>query len=140
MEDDNTIRGDDPVTLVKEKHETLFPKRYVVAEPHELSRLRALVEPVKRDGMKLVFQKGSCLHGSFHCSVLSSVSTQTKRFTLSLVIHGHVFLSLKIQIDYRRRLASNCNVSNFRPSSRKQNTTKQHFFRRPVKAVVLKLV
>jgi len=46
MEDDNTIRGDDPVTLVKEKHETQFPKRYVVAEPHELSRLRALVEPV----------------------------------------------------------------------------------------------
>ena len=40
------IRGDDPVTLVKEKHETEFPKCYMVAQPHELTRLRALVEPV----------------------------------------------------------------------------------------------
>ena len=40
------IRGDDPVTLVEEKHETQFPKRYIVARPHELTRLRALVEPV----------------------------------------------------------------------------------------------
>ena len=40
------IRGDDPVTLVKEKHETQFPKRYMVAQPHELTWLRAQVEPV----------------------------------------------------------------------------------------------
>ena len=40
------IRGDDLVTLVKEKHETQFPKRYIIAQPHELTRLRALVEPV----------------------------------------------------------------------------------------------
>ena len=40
------IRGDDPVTLVKEKHETQFLKRHIVARPHELTRLRALVEPV----------------------------------------------------------------------------------------------
>ena len=40
------IRGDDPVTLVEEKHETQFPKRYIVAQLHELTRLRALVEPV----------------------------------------------------------------------------------------------
>ena len=40
------IRGDDPVTLVNEKHETQFPIRYIVAQPHELTRLRALVEPV----------------------------------------------------------------------------------------------
>ena len=42
------IRGDDPVMLVNEKHETQFPKRCVVAQPHELTqlRLRALVEPV----------------------------------------------------------------------------------------------
>ena len=46
MEDNNMIRGDDPVTLVNEKHETQFPKRYIVAQPHELPRLRALVEPV----------------------------------------------------------------------------------------------
>ena len=46
MEDNNIIRGDDPVTLVNEKHETQFPKRYIVAQPHELPRLRALVEPV----------------------------------------------------------------------------------------------
>ena len=39
------IRGNDPVTLVNEKHETQFPKRYKVAQPHELTRLRALVEP-----------------------------------------------------------------------------------------------
>ena len=46
MEDNNMIRGDDPVALVKEKHETQFPKRYIVAQPHELTQLRALVEPV----------------------------------------------------------------------------------------------
>ena len=40
------IRGDDPVTLAKEKHETQFRKRYIVAQPHELTGLRALVEPV----------------------------------------------------------------------------------------------
>ena len=40
------IRGNDPVTLVDEKHETQFPKRYVVAQPHELTGLRAPVEPV----------------------------------------------------------------------------------------------
>ena len=40
------IRGDDPVTLVNEKHETQFHKRYIVAQPHELPRLRAPVEPV----------------------------------------------------------------------------------------------
>ena len=40
------IRGDDPVMLVNEKHETQFPKRCVVAQPHELTRLRAPVEPV----------------------------------------------------------------------------------------------
>ena len=40
------IRGDDLVTLVNEKHETQFPKRYIIAQPHELTRLRALVEPV----------------------------------------------------------------------------------------------
>ena len=40
------IRGDDPVALVKEKHETQFPKHYIVAQPHELTRLRAPVEPV----------------------------------------------------------------------------------------------
>ena len=40
------IRDDDPVTLVKEKHETQFRKRYIVAQPHELTWLRALVEPV----------------------------------------------------------------------------------------------
>ena len=40
------VRGDDPVTLVKEKHETQFLKRHIVARPHELTRLRALVEPV----------------------------------------------------------------------------------------------
>ena len=40
------IRGDDPVTLVKEKHETHFPKHYIVAQPHEFTRLRAPVEPV----------------------------------------------------------------------------------------------
>ena len=32
--------------MTQSQHETQFPKRYVVAEPHELSRLRALVEPV----------------------------------------------------------------------------------------------
>ena len=46
MEDNNMLRGDDLVTLVKEKHETQFPKRYIIAQPHELTRLRALVEPV----------------------------------------------------------------------------------------------
>ena len=46
IEDNSMIRGDDPVTLVKEKHETEFPKCYMVAQPHELTRLRALVEPV----------------------------------------------------------------------------------------------
>ena len=46
MEDNTMIRGDDPVTLVNEKHETQFHKRYIVAQPHELPRLRALVEPV----------------------------------------------------------------------------------------------
>ena len=46
MEDNNMIRGDDPVTLINEKHETQFLKRYIVAQPHELTRLRALVEPV----------------------------------------------------------------------------------------------
>ena len=46
MEDNNMIRGDDLVTLVNEKHETQFPKRYIIAQPHELTRLRALVEPV----------------------------------------------------------------------------------------------
>ena len=40
------IRGNDPILLVKEKHETQFPKRYIVAQLHELTRLRALVEPV----------------------------------------------------------------------------------------------
>ena len=40
------IRGDDPVALVKEKHETQFPKHYIVAQPHEFTRLRAPVEPV----------------------------------------------------------------------------------------------
>ena len=40
------LRGDDLVTLVNEKHETQFPKRYSIAQPHELIRLRALVEPV----------------------------------------------------------------------------------------------
>ena len=45
IEDNNMIRGDDPVTLVNEKHETQFPIRYIVAQPHELTRLRALVEP-----------------------------------------------------------------------------------------------
>ena len=40
------IRDDDPVTLVKEKHETQFRKRYIVAQPHELTWLRAQVEPV----------------------------------------------------------------------------------------------
>ena len=40
------IRGDDPVILVNEKHETQFPKRCVVAPPHELTQLRALVDPV----------------------------------------------------------------------------------------------
>ena len=40
------IRGDDPVALVNEWHETQFPKRYIVAQPHELTQLRALVEPV----------------------------------------------------------------------------------------------
>ena len=40
------IRGDDPFTLVKEKHETQFPKHYIVAQPHEFIRLRAPVEPV----------------------------------------------------------------------------------------------
>ena len=40
------IRGNDPILLVKEKHETQFPKHYVVAQLHELTRLRALVEPV----------------------------------------------------------------------------------------------
>ena len=44
--EDNMIRGDDLVTLVNEKHETQFPKRYIIAQPHELTRLRALVEPV----------------------------------------------------------------------------------------------
>ena len=46
IEDNNMIRGDDPVTLVNEKHETQFRIRYIVAQPHELTRLRALVEPV----------------------------------------------------------------------------------------------
>ena len=40
------LRGDDLVSLVNEKHETQFPKRYIVAQPHELTRLRAPVEPV----------------------------------------------------------------------------------------------
>ena len=40
------IRGDDPVTLVNEKHKTQFPIRYIVAQPHELTQLRAPVEPV----------------------------------------------------------------------------------------------
>ena len=40
------IRGDGLVTLVNEKHETQSPKRYIIAQPHELTRLRALVEPV----------------------------------------------------------------------------------------------
>ena len=46
MEDNYMLKGDDLVTLVNEKHETLFPKRYSIAQPHELTRLRALVEPV----------------------------------------------------------------------------------------------
>ena len=40
------IRGDDPVTPVKEKHETQFPKRYIIAQTLELTRLRALIEPL----------------------------------------------------------------------------------------------
>ena len=39
------ISGDDPVTLDKEKYETQFPKRYIVGQSHELTRLRAPVEP-----------------------------------------------------------------------------------------------
>ena len=46
INNNNMISGGDPVTLVKEKHETQFPKRYIVAQPHELTRLRAPVEPV----------------------------------------------------------------------------------------------
>ena len=48
VEDNNMIRGDDLVTLVNEKHETQLPKYYIVAQPHELTRLRALVEPVSQ--------------------------------------------------------------------------------------------
>ena len=40
------VRGDDPVTLVKEKHETQFLKRYMVVQRDELTRLRTLVESV----------------------------------------------------------------------------------------------
>ena len=39
-------RGDDPVTLVKEKHEMQFPKSYMVAQLHKLTQRRAMVEPV----------------------------------------------------------------------------------------------
>ena len=45
--------------MVKEKHETQFPKRYVVAEPHELSRLRALVEPVTQRRQETGLRSGS---------------------------------------------------------------------------------
>ena len=53
------IRGDDPVTLVNEKHETQFPKRYIVAQPHELNQLRALVEPVTQRRQDTGPQSGS---------------------------------------------------------------------------------
>ena len=39
------IRGDDPVTLVKEKHNMQFPKSYIV-QLHKLTQLRAMVESV----------------------------------------------------------------------------------------------
>jgi len=40
------VRADDPVTLVKVKHETQFLKRYIAAERQELPRIRAPVEPL----------------------------------------------------------------------------------------------
>ena len=45
-EDNNMIRGDGPVTLVNEKHETQFLRCYIVAQLHKLTWLRALVKPV----------------------------------------------------------------------------------------------
>ena len=39
-------RCDDPVTMVKESMKAQFPKHYIIAQPHELTQLRALVEPV----------------------------------------------------------------------------------------------
>ena len=53
------IRGDDPVKLVKEKHETQFPKRYIIAQPHELTWLIALVEPVTEQRQDTFPRSGS---------------------------------------------------------------------------------
>ena len=44
--DNNMERCDDPVTMVKESMKAQFPKHYIIAQPHELTQLRALVEPV----------------------------------------------------------------------------------------------
>ena len=63
--------------------ETQFPKRYIVAQQHELTRLRALVEPVTQlpqEYIRCIVQNRTEKHDILHtCTMILSKHYQVHR-------------------------------------------------------------